>query len=215
MSVSVTGRCLPVPHLHAQDCVCASITWLSGRATRAAARVLRAYFDVRAGALYQSTNHPGFSSYFLSLSDGGTRLGSHDVPGTRRRGGPPRDGYHTSRSGWDHARRWTASPRDGGRRGPGRERAARDGAMGTTRRSFAIRTAISSRSLSRACKESNRRRVMPDGAECRTARNARRRGMPDGAKRRYGPAPFGIRRCSACGAVALRVNGLRDPAPGR
>ena len=32
------------------------------------------YFDVYAGALYQSTNHPGFSSYFLSFSDGGTRL---------------------------------------------------------------------------------------------------------------------------------------------
>jgi lactoylglutathione lyase len=32
------------------------------------------YFDVRAGALYESMNHPGFSSYFLSFSDDGTRL---------------------------------------------------------------------------------------------------------------------------------------------
>ena len=119
-----------------------------------------------------------------------------DRAGITRGGGPPR-----------HA--------NGGRRGPGRGARRTRRAMGTTRRSFAIRTAISSRSLSRACKESNRRRVMPDGAECRTARNARRRGMPDGAKRRYGPAPFGIWRCSACGAIALRVNGLRDPAPGR
>ena len=32
------------------------------------------YFEVRAGALYESTNHPGFSSYFLSFSEDETRL---------------------------------------------------------------------------------------------------------------------------------------------
>ena len=32
------------------------------------------YFDVHAGALYESANHPGFSSYFLSFSEDETRL---------------------------------------------------------------------------------------------------------------------------------------------
>jgi lactoylglutathione lyase len=32
------------------------------------------YFDARAGALYESRNHPGFSSYFLELAGGGARL---------------------------------------------------------------------------------------------------------------------------------------------
>lgn len=32
------------------------------------------YFDARAGALYESRNHPGFRSYFLELAGGGPRL---------------------------------------------------------------------------------------------------------------------------------------------
>jgi len=32
------------------------------------------YFDVDAGARYDSTNHPGFSSYFLRFSRGDSRL---------------------------------------------------------------------------------------------------------------------------------------------
>ena len=32
------------------------------------------YFDVRAGQRYESTNHPGFSSYFLRFPGGDSRL---------------------------------------------------------------------------------------------------------------------------------------------
>jgi lactoylglutathione lyase len=38
------------------------------------------YFDVRAGARYDSRNHPGFRSYFLELSGGGGRLELMTVP---------------------------------------------------------------------------------------------------------------------------------------
>jgi lactoylglutathione lyase len=38
------------------------------------------YFDARAGDRYDSTNHPGFASYFLRFPDGDSRLELMTIP---------------------------------------------------------------------------------------------------------------------------------------
>ena len=51
------------------------------------------YFDARAGDRYESTNHPGFSSYFLTFAEGASRLELMTIPGLAVAGDRPALGY--------------------------------------------------------------------------------------------------------------------------
>ena len=51
------------------------------------------YFDVQSGARYDSTNHPGFSSYFLRFAGGDCRLELMTIAGLAAAAPHPALGY--------------------------------------------------------------------------------------------------------------------------
>jgi lactoylglutathione lyase len=51
------------------------------------------YFDARAGAQYRSATRTGFTSYFLTFPDGGSRLELMSVTGLAATAGAPAVGY--------------------------------------------------------------------------------------------------------------------------
>jgi lactoylglutathione lyase len=51
------------------------------------------YFEARAGAHYRSATRPGFTSYFLTFSEGGGRLELMSIPELAAAAGAPAVGY--------------------------------------------------------------------------------------------------------------------------